>query len=81
MVEVDPKVAQKAFKDYQRGHHVPDIIQRHGLTARQFNQTIKFETAVNSRVQMELARQQAKLTKVEAPKQMNKPAAKAAKGK
>ncbi len=63
MAEVDPKVAQRAFKDFQRGHHVPDIIQRHGLTTREFNQTVKFETAVNARVKAALVKQQAKEVK------------------
>lgn len=58
MADIDPKVAQKVFKDYARGHHVADIAERHGLPARAVNQVVKFEAAVHSRVQAALAKAQ-----------------------
>ncbi len=80
MADVDPKVAQRVFKDYQRGHHVPDIIQRYGLTTKGFNQVVKFESAVHSRVQTELAKQEQWQAKA-VTKQVGKPVAKVAKGR
>jgi hypothetical protein len=72
MVDVDPKVAQKVFKDYTRGHAVQDISQRHGLPTRDVNRVVKFESAVHARVQETLAKQAAK----QAPKPNVRPVAK-----
>ena len=56
MADVDPKLAQKVFKDYARGHAVQDISARHSLPTRQVNQVVKFEAAVHARVQETLAK-------------------------
>jgi hypothetical protein len=60
MADVDPKVAQRVFKDYSRGLHVPDIVERHGVTSRAVSQIVKFEQAVQARVRQALAKAQAR---------------------
>ncbi len=63
MADPDPKIAQKVFKDYTRGHAISDISERHGLPTRQVNRIVKFESAVHSRVRAELAKRETKATK------------------
>ena len=65
-MEVDSKVSQRVFKDFQRGLHIPDIAERHNLPTRAVNQVVKLESVVHSRVQAELAKRDAKAAKLQA---------------
>ena len=60
MADVDPKVAQRVFKDYARGLHIPDIAERHGIATTMVSKVVKFESAVQARVREALAKAEAK---------------------
>ena len=68
MADVDPKVAQKVFKDYRAGLHVPDIAERHGIATTAVGRIVKFESAVQARVQQALEKAQNRSGQAAAPR-------------
>ena len=56
-------LSRKVFKDYRRGYAEKDIAAKYGVNTRQVNQIVKFESAVQTRVQAEVSKIQAKMSK------------------
>lgn len=71
MADIDDKLSQKVFKDYARGLHVPDIVERHGITPGTLRKIVKFESAVKTRVDKHITR----LTIPAGPKPLTTPQA------